>query len=177
MAFPTPDVEMTDNKLIFFTFWNPVCSSAQFWAALPSKEGISHPQLYCLRLWGNEPGCDTGWPAGLLLPTLLRPPSPADFCRFPPQYSPTMLQTALAHSSSRTWSNHTPKPVHFALWLATASLHRYPSCRSTKSWIFAVLTQQWWTSDPLTSGQLHPKNLLPRLKTNLFKLHLGPKIN
>ena len=26
MAFPTPDVEMTDNKFIFFTFWNPVCS-------------------------------------------------------------------------------------------------------------------------------------------------------
>ena len=55
---------------------------------------------------------------------------------------PTVLRTALARSTSRTWSNHTPRarPLHSmtAKRVAAPSLRGYPSCRTTKSRSFRL---------------------------------------
>ena len=55
---------------------------------------------------------------------------------------PTVLRTALARSTSRTGSNHTPRarPLHSmtAKRVAAPSLRGYPSCRTTKSRSFRL---------------------------------------
>ncbi len=58
---------------------------------------------------------------------------------------------------------------------APPSLWRGPSYRAIKSRLFAVLAPQWWNELPIdirTAESLHI--FCCRLKTHLFRLHLGP---
>ncbi len=53
-------------------------------------------------------------------------------------YSPTVLQIAQVHPTTRTWSNLTPKPVHYTLLLACYSLSareaQLPLIKITSVW-------------------------------------------
>ena len=86
-----------------------------------------------------------------------------------------VLRPDRVQSTSRTWSNLTPQPVHSisasANWLVASSLR---ANHSTKSPLFAVLAPKWWTelpNDIRTTESLYIFSR--RLKTHLFQLHLG----